>query len=256
MRGRFSFILSILVVLILVLSITASASMLIPNNEKAKENGKAPENSPVIDETASGEWDLERVDFIHYAKPDNVGNPAKASSCYKLLGVKWKSLPVNYVINPSNPQNLSEAFVASAVSTSAETWDSATASELFNDAYTLNYSAQYGIQNFNNDIEFGDYPDSGVIGVTTIWYTRLGKQIVEFDMLLNTDFSWGDASANPLVMDLENIVTHELGHSAGLGDIYSSSCSTVTMYGYSTEGEISKRTLEQPDITGLQRMYG
>jgi len=30
----------------------------------------------------------------------------------------------------------------------------------------------------------------------------------------------------------------------------------VTMYGYSNYGETSKRTLEQPDITGLQSMYG
>jgi len=57
-------------------------------------------------------------------------------------------------------------------------------------------------------------------------------------------------------MDLENIAVHELGHTVGLSDIYSTACSEVTMYGYSTEGETSKRTLEQPDITGLQRMYG
>jgi len=30
----------------------------------------------------------------------------------------------------------------------------------------------------------------------------------------------------------------------------------VTMYGYSDYGEIIKRTLEQPDITGLQTLYG
>ncbi len=75
-------------------------------------------------------------------------------------------------------------------------------------------------------------------------------------MLLNTDFAWGDATLNPERMDLQNIAVHELGHSVGLGDIYSTSCNSVTMFGYSTEGEISKRTLEQPDITGLQKMYG
>ena len=57
-------------------------------------------------------------------------------------------------------------------------------------------------------------------------------------------------------MDLQNIATHELGHSAGLNDIYSSTCSEVTMYGYSSYGETKKRTLEQPDITGLQKIYG
>jgi len=57
-------------------------------------------------------------------------------------------------------------------------------------------------------------------------------------------------------MDLENIATHEIGHGAGLNDIYSSSCTAVTMYGYSDYGETSKRTLEIPDIQGLQTLYG
>ena len=237
---------------ILVLAVGfAAASMLIPANDDAKENAKAPENSPVINEN----WDLERVDFIHYAKPNGVGS-AKSPSCYKLMGVKWNPLPVSYVINPSNPQGLSEGFVTSTISASAESWDSATSSELFNNAYGVNYSAQYGVQNFQNALVFGDYPDSGVIGVTSVWYTRVGKRLVEFDMLLNTDFTWGDADLNSSVMDLQNIITHELGHGIGLDDIYSTSCLSVTMYGYSTEGETSKRTLETADIAGLQKMYG
>ncbi|HLC77941.1 MAG TPA: matrixin family metalloprotease [Candidatus Nanoarchaeia archaeon] len=229
----------------------AAASMLIPANDDAKENAKAPENSPVINEN----WGLERVDFIHYAKPNGVGS-TKSPSCYKLMGVKWNPLPVSYVINPSNSQGLSEGFVTSTISASAETWDSATSSEVFSNTYAVNYSAQYGVQNFQNALVFGDYPDSGVIGVTSVWYTRVGKRIVEFDMLLNTDFVWGDATLNSSAMDLQNIITHELGHSIGLDDIYSTSCLSVTMYGYSTEGETSKRILETADIAGLQKMYG
>lgn len=240
-----------ILVTILVFSVTATASMIIPSNDKAKENSRAPENSPVID----GNWGLERIDFIHYVKPENPGK-TKTETCYKLLGVKWNNLPVSYVINPANSQGLSEDFVTSAIYTSAETWDSATSKELINDSYIIDYSAQYGVQNFKNAIAFGDYPDNNVIAVTSVWFTRIGKQIVEFDQLYNTKFEWGDAAINPAVMDLQNIATHELGHGVGLGDIYSTTCSAVTMYGYSDYDEISKRTLEQSDITGLQRMYG
>lgn len=243
-------IMAVLVIL-LVLSITATASMMIPSNDKAKENAKAPEKSPVIGEN----WDLERVDFVHYAKPTNPGRPPKGpETCYKLLGVKWKTLPVDYVINPANPDGLTEEFVTTTIATSAETWDQATISELFNDAYTIDYDAQYGVLDSQNSIVFGDYQQDGVIGVTSIWYMRKGKQIVEFDMLLDTDFAWGDA--DPTKMDLQNIATHELGHAVGMGDIYTTTCSAVTMYGYSAYGEISKRTLETPDVTGLQSMYG
>jgi hypothetical protein len=244
-------ILTILVT-ILVLSITVTASMMIPANDNAKENAKAPEKSPVIGEN----WDLERVDFIHYAKPANAASPPKTTACYKLMGVKWTTLPVSYAINPVNPNGLSEEFVTSAVLTAAETWDAVTSSELFNNAYTINYAAKYGVQNFVNEIAFGDYPQDGVIAVTSIWYTRVGKRIVEFDMLFNTDYTWGDATVNPSLMDLQNIATHELGHGVGLNDIYSTSCSAVTMYGYSNYGDIAKRTLETPDITGLRSMYG
>ena len=245
-----------LISLLVISAVIASASMLIPANENARENGEAPENSPVISESEEGNWELERVDFIHYIKPENPGRLPKTETCYKLMGVKWKTLPVNYVINPSNPQGLSESFVTSAISTSAETWDSATLSELFNNNYGINYTATYGVQNFVNAIDFGDYPDDRVIAVTSVWYTPIGKRIVEFDMRFNTRFSWGDATLNATKMDLQNIATHELGHGAGLADIYSSTCTNVTMYGYSTEGETNKRTLEQPDITGLQSMYG
>ena len=54
-------------------------------------------------------------------------------------------------------------------------WDTGTSSELFNDAYTIDSTAQYGVQNFQNAIVFGDYPDERVIAVTSIWYTPRGK---------------------------------------------------------------------------------
>ncbi len=252
MKAKLTWLASVLAITFLTLSITVSASMLIPCDDMAKENSKAPERSPVIDEN----WELERIDFIHYAKPENPGKPGKekTETCYKLMGVKWKSLPVSYVINPSNTEGLNESFVTSAISASAETWDASTSSELFDDVYTVDYTATYGVQNFVNAIDFGNYPDDRVIAVTSVWYTPRGRQIVEFDIRFNIRFGWEDA--NPEKMDLQNIATHELGHAVGLDDVYNTVCSSVTMYGYSSYGETQKRTLEQPDITGLEKMYG
>lgn len=252
MRRKLNWLLSVLVIIFLAVSTIVTASMLIPSNDKAKENSNAPENSPVIDE----DWGLERVDFIHYVKPTNPARGPKTTACYKLMGVKWKTLSVDYTINPDNPQSLSESFVTSTISVSAETWDSKTSSELFNNSYNVNNNSHYGTQDFVNVIDFGDYPNDGVIAVTSVWYTPIRKQIVEFDMRFNTRFNWGDAISDSSKMDLQNIATHELGHGVGLSDIYSSACAEVTMYGYSTEGETKKRSLEQPDITGLQEMYG
>lgn len=205
--------------------------------------------------------DLEKIEFIHwkkdFAKP--LGAAPKLPACYKFLTgskVKWTALPVNYVINPTNPQGLTPEFITSAVSTSAETWDLAISKELMNDAYITDTAAIYGVQNYQNAIVFGNYPIAGVIAVTTVWYNPATKAIVEFDMMLDTDWVWGDATVDATKMDLQNIATHELGHGVGLADVYDTSCSAVTMYGYSNYGETQKRNLESPDIKGLQILYG
>jgi len=209
--------------------------------------------------------DLEKIEFIHwkkdFAKPEAAKAP-KTPTCYAFLGkygktyLKWTTLPVKYVINPVNPvQTLDETFVTSAVGTSAETWDAATGQEIMN-GYTVDNTVVYGVQDYKNAITFGNYPTAGVIAVTAVWYNPATKAIVEFDVMFDTDWTWGDAALDSAKMDLQNIATHELGHGVGLADVYDSVCSLVTMYGYSDYGEIIKRTLEPPDITRLQTLYG
>lgn len=200
---------------------------------------------------------LEKVVFIHYANGKSEVKGAKAPTCYKLLGVKWRSLPVSYVVDPAL-----EATVGGAVGVSAETWDAATTKELFNDSYTIasaNWDSDY--PDGKNEYSFGNYSQSGVIAVTVVWsgvpLGSKGRQIIEYDVLFDTDYPWGDADVSGFsVMDLQNIAVHETGHGVGLGDVYDSACGAVTMYGYSDYGETSKRTLEQPDITGLRKLYG
>ncbi len=214
----------------------------------------AVSKSPVLKLLKPGT--LEKVIFIHYTNDKIVSN-ANTPTCYKLLGVKWKSLPLNYVINPEV-----EAIVPGAILAANETWDTATSKKLFNNSYSLDAAANWDSNSPDgrNEYSMGNYPQSGVIAVTVVWsgvpLGAKGRQIIEFDVMFDTDFIWGDATLNPAKMDLQNIAIHESGHGVGLGDIYTLSCSEVTMYGYSNYGETKKRTLEQPDIIGLQRMYG
>lgn len=200
---------------------------------------------------------IERIDFIHYVKPRNPASGPRTEVCYKLMGVSWSwNMPVRYVVNPNNTQGLTEAFITSVVLKSAEAWDSATPRELFNDTYTINYSVRYGVRDSQNSIVFGNYSNSNVIAITSVWLSKKTGQILEFDQLYNTRFLWGDVEVNSTLMDLQNIATHELGHAVGLNDLYGAGCSEVTMYGYSTQGETKKRTLASSDIAGLQKIYG
>ena len=112
-------------------------------------------------------------------------------------------------------------------------------------------------------VVFGDLSYPGAIAVTIVWGYFGGppstRKIIEFDMIFDqVDFAWGicEDGSNADFMDIQNIATHELGHAVGLDDLYETACAEVTMYGYSTEGEIKKRDIEADDITGLQSLYG
>ena len=80
-------------------------------------------------------------------------------------------------------------------------------------------------------------------------------EIAQWDMIINKDLNWGDATINFNVYDLQSVVTHEFGHTFGLSDLYNSQCSQETMYGYGSMNDIRQRTLNDGDISGLQIIY-
>jgi len=198
---------------------------------------------------------VDSVTLIHYI--DGRVKLVGGGSCSKLLGVKWGSLPVSYVINP---YGYNEAFVTNAIFNSVEKWDSHTSKELFNNSYSIDPNAKWGINDGSNAYVFGSYSgNNNVIAVTRYWYTRQSKQIVDYDVLFNTYYTWEDCSVPgtdcSTAMDLQTIALHETGHGVGLADIYNGACSDTVMYGYGYYGEV-KIVLTQPDIAGLQKLYG
>jgi len=216
---------------------------------------------------AFGQPDVERKIFVHFAKPEKPSPPTKESSSYKVFA-KWdlNALPVKYKINPSG-SGLGETFVADTVELAADEWDygaysnwGGVSSDLFfyDGSSTKTYANlawTSGTLDKENTIVFGDYEDANVIAVTLIWYTRGTRQILEFDMIFDTDYPWGNAAVNAEVMDLQNIATHELGHSVGLGDLYRPTTTLETMFGYADYGEVLKRDLYNGDIAGIQSLY-
>jgi len=241
----------------------------VPSGKTVVVPEQATDNSPV----------LEKAIFIHYREgfakpgtecgngvceqsenPKNCPADCKAKEkeggpkCYGFLskGAKLKSVE-SLTINP--------ALDSAIILNSASEWDLYTTATLFN-GYTIDSTANWDIEtpDGRNEFSYGNYPQEGVIAVTVVWGYFSGppfaREIVEFDVMFDIDFTWGDATVNLAVMDLQNIATHEIGHGAGLDDVYEDTCSAVTMYGYSDYGETQKRTLETPDITGIQKLYG
>ncbi len=212
---------------------------------------------------------LEKVKIIHYkdgekkvfkVKPEKPVKP-KRITCYSFIskGAKWKTAE-DYYINPLNSDFLNADFVKTSVDLGVTEWETY-GGNIFGNSF-LDYNAWFNDDETDelNTVSFGFYPNPNVIAVTNVWGYFGGRpsyrEIVEWDMLFNDFFLWGNADFNSTVMDLQNIATHELGHSAGLADLYNSDCYWETMFGYGSEGETYKRTLNSGDIFGIQKLYG
>lgn len=210
---------------------------------------------------AQGKGPLTKVTFIHYRK--NFAKPAPdisrngADSCYTYIanGAKWKTTE-SYVINPTG-STLNSTFVQQAIDNGVVEWERYGGSNIFG-LSSIDTAVGLGFDD-KNVVNFGPYSDNNAIAVTTVWgyfsSAPSTREIVEWDMLFNNYYTYGDASVNTSVMDLQNIATHELGHSAGMGDLSSMSCSAQTMFGYSGYGEIIKRDLANGDIKGIRKLY-
>ena len=234
-----------LVLLLLVCVIPAAAYSV----ESNADNGDKP--TMIVEYGKGKDAGLVKVTHIHYAKSADKARPSKTSTCFKLLGSTWAN-DIQYSVQESISPELT-----SSIRASASTWDDATGETLFSGTFPLTSGKIWGQHDAVNLITYGDYSQDGVIAVTVTWYIPgRTKWAVESDILFDTDFTWGNADKDSTLMDLQNIATHEIGHTLGLSDLYTDACSTVTMYGYSTEGDTTKQTLEIPDITGLSKLYG
>lgn len=100
---------------------------------------------------------------------------------------------------------------------------------------------------------------NGALAITVITFDLDRGVILDADILLNGDYNFDcydddDGLNEPrAAYDLQNVLTHELGHFFGLGEDYEHE--QATMYAYSLPGETSKRDLEQADAITVATLY-
>ena len=208
-----------------------------------------------------------------FAKPDGTpgnGNGkggggsggSETSSCYSYItkGAKWRAEETWNVSTANAPDSIKDDVTAILVNAinQWETADGHTNSIMASlDSTIVVDESSFGTLNNQNEIFFGDYAQSGVIAVTSVWGTTSGppsqREIVEWDQLYDLDFTWS-TSGDPNSMDFDNIATHEVGHATGMGHP-DSACTQETMYAYAGNGETNKRDLFTGDITGINKLY-
>jgi len=189
------------------------------------------------------------------------GEDTDSTGCYEFLakGAKWRQVEP-YIVDPSNSEDLSSTFISTELASDIDKWESAANHNILGDEISGYVDgADTKTMDDKNEVLFGDIAEEGAIGVTIIWGYFRGnpatRELLEWDMVFDdVDFDWSSSEESGK-MDFENIATHELGHAVGMGDLYEDQCSEQTMYGYATNGETKKRTLEAGDIAGIQELY-
>lgn len=183
-------------------------------------------------------------------------------NCYAFIsrGAKWKTVEP-WVVNTANIEGLEGSDLFNILSDGVVKWETAAGKDILGGGSTTTETlvADTVSPDNVNEIYFGSIAESGAIAVTIVWGYFGGppprRQLIEWDMIFDqVDFDWSTVGESNK-MDFDNIATHELGHSCGLADLYTSDCLQQTMYGIASEGETNKRILECGDITGIRELY-
>lgn len=193
------------------------------------------------------------------AKPESPGKvkPTPVSPDYKLIINKGSTvIPITLTVYTATaePEGISSGDFVSAVSEAAYEWDFWTSAGLIGEISEVSSGSALVTYNGVNAVFFADL-DTNVIAMASFWYSRATREILECDIRFNIDFAWGTDGAET-DMDVQNIATHELGHFFNLADIYDESKIDLTMYGFSWEGDVGKRSLATGDVAGIQKVFG
>ncbi len=96
------------------------------------------------------------------------------------------------------------------------------------------------------------YASDTAFAITSVTFDPSTGVIADADIEMNGEhhrFTVGDSDS---VVDVQNTLTHEVGHFLGLDH---SNVADATMFGRAPEGETQKRTLHTDDIAGLVSIY-
>ncbi len=174
---------------------------------------------------------------------------------FTYTGRKWPAATFSWALNDQGAPGCVLADVQGQLILGFDTWACASGVSHSYSGTTAttgaNHSDGLNIQWWSNS----GWSDPSIIAVTTTRYNAATGDILEFDITYNSqNFTWSTTSDNT-TMHVQNIGVHEEGHGIGLGDMYGAADFDKTMYGYSSEGQVTHCTLEPYDVLGAEWIY-
>ena len=268
-----------MLIAVLTLSLALPTAAIASPNENANNNAldnskfEIPKNAvqiaPGIYSLGTAQVDgktVEGIMALHH-RDGHTGGPGggedTTSSCFSYIGgraVPWTSVEP-WVVNPTNSFGISDNDVKTILSDSIQKWEDESSSDILGDGTIVNtpLAADTASPDGVNEVYFGNIVDENVIAVTIVWGVFNGppfaKALTEWDQIYDSDGDWNWATNEDLnSMDFENVATHELGHSVGMGHA-GDTCEEETMFWATSNGDISRRSLHTGDIAGIQQLY-
>lgn len=169
--------------------------------------------------------------------------------------VRWARMPVTYAINPDNaPDELDDVATVDAIVAAFEAWAEVPAAELWFER--LGNTASTTVENDSRNLVYWESDwewDPNIVALTSTWSTPQGT-LLGFDIRINaTAEEDGTPRWTEDNMDLQNAMTHEVGHAIGLD--HSPDEFMATMFASTISGERTKRDLHWDDEEGVRYLY-
>ncbi len=231
-----------------------------------------------LQETPSGigTFDMTAANVMSWEKAESEGGEESStlyqggsSSSYDLTGWRWNTYDPKvqlYLKASSVPSNINQESARTAISDAANTWDDAVAQNIFADGQTV-------ISDSSKAIDTGDgfnvhawkyIPSSGTLAYCRTWYNYPIVDgywsATESDVSYNTNtagsWSWSTTGGD---IDVQTVALHELGHTIGMGDLYTLPSGDPRRYDWdqimNSYNDV-QRTLGNGDLAGARVMYG
>lgn len=192
---------------------------------------------------------------------DNLNYPCAEGQVAK--PVRWPTRCASYYVNENGTYHVEDFDeLLAATQRSFERWNDIEGAE-FRMQYAgltnedrVEYNAQRGPDGNANIVVWRDdewvYASKLAYAITSVSFLPSSGDIVGADIEMNSNlhrYTIGDAAIH---VDLENTLTHEVGHFLGLDH---SADATATMYYEAPRGETTKRILKADDIEGFFAIY-